>query len=140
MLFRSKQPVTEVTLELSSASRELDHLVTLLRERLARVALPSAVIEIALHSGRITPLASRNRSFLPDDPGAADSALRLIERLHARLGADALQGVMPWPDHRPEHAWRACVPTLAGVPVSSHRLPISVKCPASGIVFSGEMG
>lgn len=105
-----KQLVTEVTLELSSASRELDHLATLLRERLARVALPSAVIEIALHSGRITPLASRNTSFLPDNPSAADSALRLIERLRARLGADALQGVMPWPDHRPEHAWRACQP------------------------------
>ena len=44
------KPAAAGSLELSSASRELDHLATLLRERLARVALPSAVIEIALVS------------------------------------------------------------------------------------------
>ena len=105
-----KQIVTIITLELAQASRELDHLTTLLRERLARTTLPCAAIEITVHSGRVVPLASHNLSFLPDDTTQGDSAARFIERLNARLGREAIHGLIPWPDYRPEHAWRACQP------------------------------
>jgi protein ImuB len=108
-----KQIVTIITLELASASRDLDHLTTLLRERLARTELPCAAIEIAIASGRVTPLASHNLAFLPDSAGQAESASRFVERLNARLGANTICGLTPHADYRPERAWRACQPGAA---------------------------
>lgn len=108
-----KQIVTVITLELASASRDLDHLTTLLRERLARTALPCAAVEIAIASGTVVPLAARNLAFLPDSAGQAESTSRFVERLHARLGAHSICGLTPHADHRPERAWRACQPGSA---------------------------
>ena len=108
-----KQIVTIITLELASATRDLDHLTTLLRERLARTELPCAAIEIAIASGRVVPLASRNLAFLPDSAGQAESASRFVERLNARLGANTICGLTPHADYRPERAWRACQPGAA---------------------------
>jgi len=105
-----KQTATLVTLELAGASRDLDHLTTLLRERLARTELPRAVVEIAVTSGRVVPLASRNLAFLPDSSGQRENTKRFMERLSARLGSNTILGLVPWPDYRPECAWRACEP------------------------------
>ncbi|MEQ1776490.1 MAG: DNA polymerase Y family protein, partial [Burkholderiales bacterium] len=105
-----KQLVTVITLELASATRDLDHLTTLLRERLARTELPCAAIEIAIVSGRVIPLASRNLAFLPYSAGNEESASRFVERLNARLGANTICGLTPHADYRPERAWRACRP------------------------------
>ncbi len=115
-----KQLVTIITLELASATRELEHLTTLLRERLARTELPCAAIEIVIASGRVVPLASRNLAFLPGGAEQASDAARFVERLNARLGAQAICGLTPHADYRPERAWRACRPgatndTAAGV-------------------------
>ncbi len=105
-----KQIVTIITLELSSASRDLDHLTTLLRERLARTQLPTAAIEIAIASGRVVPLASRNLAFLPEAAGQEESASRFVERINARLGTNTICGLTPHADYRPERAWRTCQP------------------------------
>jgi len=46
----------------------------------------------------------------------------LLDRLRARLGADAVQGLRLCPDHRPERAWRWCAagepsqPSDSGLP------------------------
>jgi protein ImuB len=39
----------------------------------------------------------------------------LIEHLRARLGVDAVYGVVSVPEHRPENAWRVAEPALAPV-------------------------
>ena len=105
-----KQIVTIITLELASASHDLDHLTNLLCERLARTELPCAAIEIVIASGRVTPLASRSLSFLPDSAGQQENASRFVERLNARLGAHTICGLTPHADYRPERAWRVCRP------------------------------
>ena len=118
---QEKQIVTIITLELSSATRDLDHLITLLRERLQRTTLPTAAIEIAMASGQVVPLASRNLSFLAENATQAatqsatqtENASRFVERLNARLGAHTICGLTPHADHRPERAWRACQPGAA---------------------------
>lgn len=108
-----KQIVTIITLELASATRELDHLTTLLRERLARTELPCAAIEIAIASGRVVPLASHNLAFLPGGAEQTNDAARFVERLNARLGTQAICGLTPHADYRPERAWRAYRPGAA---------------------------
>ena len=120
-----KQIVTIITLELASASRDLDHLTTLLRERLARTELPCAAIEIAIASGRVVPLASRNLAFLPDSASHEESSLHFVERLNARLGANTICGLTPHADYRPERAWRACRPgTAANESTTSSQTPL----------------
>ncbi|MBM3343949.1 MAG: DNA polymerase Y family protein [Betaproteobacteria bacterium] len=116
-LLHEKQLATVITLELAAASRDLDHLSTLLRERLARTELPAPAIEITVASGRVVPLASNNLSFLPlatNSAGSQESTARFIEKINARLGAHAICGLTPHADYRPERAWRACRPGAGG--------------------------
>jgi len=109
-------------LNLATATRDVEHLAAILRERLERLALPSPAIAVALESGLLPPLASSNLSFLPDSRDEAETAARLIERLRARLGDEAVKGLAAVADHRPERAWRAAEP---GCGTGSLRTPLS---------------
>ena len=101
---------TELDLAFVAASRDPEHLLNVLRERLSRVELPSPVTALALRAEELQSLASRNLSFLPETERGAENAARLIERLRARLGDEAVCGLATISDHRPERAWRACEP------------------------------
>lgn len=101
---------TRLDLTLVAASRDPEHLLNVLRERLARTELPSAVTAIALRAVELQPLASRTLSFLPETHHGAENAARLIERLRARLGEEAVFGLSTLSDHRPERAWCMCKP------------------------------
>jgi protein ImuB len=98
-------PATVVPLALGAPARAAAHLTGVLRERLARVALPAPVETIVLATADTTPLAGRNLGLLPGDD--ADAALvPLIDRLRARLGDDSVVQVAPYAEHRPERANR----------------------------------
>jgi protein ImuB len=101
---------TRFELNLATTTRDVEHLASVLRERLERLALPSPATAVALESGLLLPLASSNLTFLPDVREQAETAARLIERLRARLGDEAVTGLATVADHRPEHAWRATGP------------------------------
>ena len=105
---------TKLTLSLVAATRDPDHLTTVLREKLDRTELPDFATAIALESELLLPLASRNLSLLPDAGQQEEAAAQLIERLRARLGDEALIGLRRVADHRPERAWRACEPGSQG--------------------------
>ena len=98
-------PSTTVPFALGAPARDAAHLVTLLRERLARVELPAPVEAIALRSEETAPLAGRNLGLLPGDE-AHDVAVPLFERLRARLGDGAVARLAPLAEHRPELAQR----------------------------------
>jgi protein ImuB len=101
---RSATPATAVRFALAAPAREPAHLIAVLRERLARVALPAPVVAIMLASEATAALAGRNLGLLP---GAGDIAtVPLVDRLRARLGEDAVVRVRPHPEHRPERAWK----------------------------------
>jgi len=116
-------PVTAVRFALAAPAREPAHLVAVLRERLARVALPAAVDTITLASLATAPLAGRNLGLLPG--GDVVAAVPLLDRLRARLGEDAVTLVAPHAEHRPERAWRD-VPVKTVGPAS-----VNVVGPAS---------
>jgi protein ImuB len=114
---------TQVIIRLVAASRDPDHLTTVLRERLARLALSRPVTTIALLAESFFPLPARNLSFLPDGREDAETATRLIETLRARLGEHAVCGLSTLADYRPECAWQPCEPGKATVPA----LPLAVS-------------
>jgi protein ImuB len=96
-------PATAVSFALGAPARTSAHLTGVLRERLARVALPAPVESITLTSEEIAPLAGRNLGILPGDEATAVE-VPLVDRLRARLGEDAVTRLAPHAEHRPEHA------------------------------------
>jgi len=101
---------TVLTLSLTNASRDADHLLNVLRERLDATVLPCPAIAIALRSELLLPVACRSASLLPDAARHAEAAAQLVERLRARLGDAAVVGLKTMDDYRPEQGWRACEP------------------------------
>jgi protein ImuB len=98
-------PATVVSFAFGAPARMPAHLLGVLRERLARVALPAPVESIVLASEETSPLAGRNLGLLPEDEAAAVE-VPLVDRLRARLGEDAVVRVAPHAEHRPEQAAR----------------------------------
>ncbi|TMG76109.1 MAG: DNA polymerase Y family protein [Betaproteobacteria bacterium] len=100
----------DVTVELASAARELERLSQLLREKLATVMLAEPVEAITLAAADFTPLGAPSRGLFGDRAAEAEDWAELLERLHARLGRDAVYGITAFADHRPEYAWRRVAP------------------------------
>ena len=115
-------PATAVSFALGAPARMPAHLLGVLRERLARVALPAPVEAILLSSEETAPLAGRNLGLLPEDAAAAVE-VPLVDRLRARLGEDAVMRVAPHAEHRPEQAMRDVAVSAAarGKPAARRR-------------------
>jgi protein ImuB len=86
--------------------RDEARLALLAREHLAALALPAAVIELRLTAEAPLPLAARSGDLFGHPRDAGENALRLLERLRARLGSEAVGQLSPHADHRPEAASR----------------------------------
>ena len=114
---RTGAPATTVLVRFAAPAREPAHLGAVLRERLARVALPAPVETIALASEVTAPLGGRNLALLPGDEAAP--TVPLVDRLRARLGEDAVTLVAPRAEHRPERASESRV----GLDFSAHAPP-----------------
>ncbi|MBS0375079.1 MAG: DNA polymerase Y family protein [Proteobacteria bacterium] len=85
----------------------------LLGERLGHVSLPAPVRAIVLRSGAAAAVGGTTVD-LPGCGGggaaAAAGALRLLDRLRARLGEEAVSGFGLVAEHRPEAAFRRLAP------------------------------
>ncbi len=105
---------SDVRVQLASTTRDAERLSQLLREKLAVLKLAQPVEAIALSAADFTPLAGRSGALFgkmsADRAAEAEDWHRLVERLQARLGRDAVHGVSAYPDHRPEYAWRRVDP------------------------------
>ncbi|MBM3346713.1 MAG: DNA polymerase Y family protein [Betaproteobacteria bacterium] len=106
-----RDAVTEVPIGMVAPSRDSAHFALLLRERLASLAnsasLREPVRSITVSAGDIVPLAGERLGLFADDavdaiaPGSWE---KLIERLRARLGTQAVLGLAAADEHRPERA------------------------------------
>jgi protein ImuB len=83
-------------------------MLELLRERSEHLQLAAPVVAITLRVAHWQPLAEGSGELFERSRPAGDA--QLLERLRARLGEGAVQGLQPVPDHRPERAWRFCPP------------------------------
>ncbi len=129
---RGRQAVPPTTLDLAFAApvRDGAHFMRLLGERLARVALPAAVIAVRLTVTRVESVAPPADDLFPEPGGTREERARLVELLAARLGADNVLRAAPVADHRPEveNRWLPLHMTAgkraaAGRPVASPDVP-----------------
>jgi len=101
-------PATCVHLGLASITSERRRLADVLIQKLERLELPSPVRSMELKSGSLQPLSAASLDAFAGlaGNGGRDTAPQLVERLRARLGEDAVYGVVSIAEHRPEAAWR----------------------------------
>ena len=95
-----------INLTLQQATRSETHLMMLLRERLERLQLPCPVRHIHIAAPYFLPCVVIQKDLLTKTHESSLNADKhVIERLQARLGADAIKGLNCHQDHRPEHSW-----------------------------------
>jgi protein ImuB len=106
---------TDIRIGLLAPERDPELLFAIARARLERTRLREPVCGLRLVSDELPPFTPARRDLFDTRPQQAVTWDALRERLRARLGEQAVQGLALHPDHRPERAWR----THAG-PDASH--------------------
>ncbi|NYH19116.1 Y-family DNA polymerase [Paraburkholderia bryophila] len=87
-------------------SRDAEHLIWLLREKLNQTVLVAPVIELKLVADQIGDYAGQSDTLFPMPESDGESIARLLERLSARLGPENVLQMSMQDDHRPERAMR----------------------------------
>jgi protein ImuB len=95
---------TRIEIGLAAPARDAERFTLLLRERLSVLQLRAPVRAIALEADDVAPLAGEEPELLFEAGKPRGQWQNLVERLRARLGAEAVHGVAVRPEHRPEHA------------------------------------
>lgn len=111
--FIHEDGVQRLTLGLAEPTADAGFLAELLAERLEHCRLEKPVTGLSLDSGSLGDLAGAPRGLFIDgeNPGRdAGAGRRLVDRLRARLGGEAVSGLCLLPEHRPEAAWRLAEP------------------------------
>ncbi|WP_231935867.1 MULTISPECIES: Y-family DNA polymerase [Burkholderia] len=103
---RQAVPPTSLTLAFAEPARDETHFMRVLGERLARLALPAAVIAVRLTVTRVESVALSAGDLFPEPGRTREARARLVELLSARLGADSVLRAAPAADYRPEAANR----------------------------------
>ncbi len=96
----------DLMLAFGRPTREVAEMLGVLKEKLAVNPLPAPALGLTLQARVLHALDAPVSDLFSNGQSAADFAL-LAARLKARLGDQALTGIQPHPDHRPERAWRA---------------------------------
>jgi protein ImuB len=130
-LIHREVPTTRLRLRFVEPVAEVGPIAELLRERLARIALPAPVRAIRLRSGPL--VESRDATielFTIDHRQSGAGVPQLVERLRARLGVEAVYGLCLVAEHRPESAWGVAEPALPAPRRSRSRSPRPDREPA----------
>jgi protein ImuB len=112
-LMHREAPPTRLRMRFMEPVAEQRRIAELLSERLARTALPAPVRRLRLRSGPLVPSReSPAELFAMDRRQSGAGVPQLIQRLRARLGAEAVHGICLVPEHRPEQAWCVSEPSV----------------------------
>lgn len=104
-----RRPATVLTLGLVSPGLEAAHFGALFTARLERLALAAPVLGVTLEAEPGEPFDPALAGLFGDESGGT-AGVRLVERLRARLGHEAVHGLCLLDEHRPEQAWRVAEP------------------------------
>ncbi|HCJ30796.1 MAG TPA: DNA repair nucleotidyltransferase [Pseudomonas sp.] len=97
---------SQVPVGLLSAERDPAMLFELTRGRLEHLQLPAPVLAVRLIAHELPAFVPEHRQLFEERPQQSLPWEQLRERLRARLGDDAVQGLSARADHRPECAWQ----------------------------------
>jgi protein ImuB len=106
--------LTVLDLALATPSSDAMHMQSLLRERLARLALPAPAIDLRIRCAGLVHEAPPSLDLFATRASVQAGFAQLIERLQARLGPDGVRQLCAVEDHRPERATRVDAVTATG--------------------------
>jgi protein ImuB len=145
-LMHRHQRVTSVSINLAAPARDGARMLALVRERLEHSSLVAPVLEVALLAERILPFAESNRDLFARRGEQEEDWTALLERLHARLGEEAVRGLYAVAEHRPERAWcddvpgqTRTVPRFAPRPIWLLPVPLPLEARGNRPHFHGAL-
>ncbi|MDU4058659.1 MAG: DNA polymerase Y family protein [Pseudomonas oryzihabitans] len=115
--------VTEVVVGLLAPERDPALLFEFARGRLEPTQVVEPVLAIGLIADELPSFVPQHRGLFDERPQQTVSWEQLRERLHARLGDDAVCSIGAQGDHRPERAWQRDTPSLAVQALGPNRRP-----------------
>jgi len=130
VFFHLQMPATHLSLGCVQPDRAVQHWFDLLEIKFDRLALTAPVIAIQLRGGEGQRFSAKT-DVLPfskqERQQRNTSITHLAERLSARIGDEAVHGVMTVAEYRPQFAWRRQnafdgVPHCANMPGHQHYL------------------
>lgn len=101
---RVAMPPTPLEVALAEPAWRDEHLMRLLKERLARQELPAPVIGLGLEARQVRAMEPPTESLFPEPGGSEEDRMRMLELLVARLGPENVLQALPQADYRPEVA------------------------------------
>ncbi len=107
--YHLKGPATKLTMGFTRPDRSAKRFAVLLAIRFERLSLPEPVIAVRLQGGAAQSLKTESARLSFDRRNRQSerySMSELAERLAARVGDDAVNGVTTVAEHRPQRAWR----------------------------------
>ena len=113
-------PPSALGIGLAAPGLEAARFGELFTARLERLALPAPVIALSVEAEPGEALVPARAGLFGDEPDAR-AGLQLVERLRARLGREAVQGLALRDDHRPEAAWTVREPDAGCWPAAAAR-------------------
>jgi protein ImuB len=114
-------------------TRDAEHILWLLREKLNQTTLAAPVIEMKLLADKVSEHAPPPDTLFPMPGSDAESMAQLLERLSARLGAENVVQLVARDDHRPEAAMtvEAYKPARETKPKRGKKPPTTIETQAS---------
>ena len=101
-LLHREAPATRLRLRFAEPVGSVARITSVLRERLARTGLCEPVRTVRLRSGPLVEARAAATDLFARDCRGGAAVPRLVERLQARLGTEAVHGLRLVPEHRPE--------------------------------------
>jgi protein ImuB len=118
-----------LTIGLASPAREAARFLVLVRERLQNLVLSAPLRALTLCADAFTTPAIMQADLFGTAEQRAGELTDLLDRLRARLGMEAVQGLQLQADHRPERAF-ASVPAVPTPPPRGVSLSPSSATPS----------
>lgn len=118
----NRQAATRIVIRLLVPGRNARHLLALLRQRLESTQLPAPVTGLWLRADKVLVSAPPATDLFGSAKQQQEEQQLLVERLQARLGVAAVQGLEGVPGHRPERVWRYCSPGTKSPAVKSEMM------------------
>lgn len=125
VFFHLQIPATHLSLGCVQPDRAVQHWFDLAKIKFDRLVLPAPVIAIQLRGGEGQKFSAVTDAlpFKQQEKRQRNTSIaHLAERLSARIGDEAVHGVVTVAEHRPQHAWQRHyvfndIPHCANVPV-----------------------
>lgn len=124
---------TTLPLAFSAPVHSAERIARVLKERLDALSLSAPALALRLCVRQVAPREARSHALFDGGGQRQEALAELMDRLVARMGPQAVQGLACHADHRPELASRAFPDTPASAPAALSSRPLWLVEPPAAL-------